>query len=103
MAGWLLVATTLGLVAFTLTRTLEVRRYSRGHVSAQLAIAGRGLYVSRTPDGTWWKVRLRRCAPACPPAEDRGEPPPDAGVREPRRPFGQGPIAGAVELDPPDR
>jgi hypothetical protein len=88
------------LVVLATTGGLSVRCYSGTHVVAQLAIAGRGLYFSRTPDGAWWRLRLRPCRRVC---EDRGgwsEPPPDSGVREPRRPLGPGPIAGAVEVDP---
>jgi hypothetical protein len=93
------VAATVAAAAGT--GGLRIRRYSAAHVDAQLTIAGRGLYFSRTPDGAWWRLRLhrRRCA-----YEDRSgwaEPPPDAGVREPRRPFGPNPLAAAIELDPP--
>jgi hypothetical protein len=80
---------------------LSVRRYSRSHVVAQLAIAGRGLYFSRTADGAWWQLRMRPCRRVCEDRRGWGEPPPDSGVREPRRPVGPGPIAGAVELDAP--
>jgi hypothetical protein len=91
-----LVATTALAVS---TGGIRLRRYSPSHVDAQLTIAGRGLYVSRWPDGTWWRFRwrLHRCS-----FEDRsawGDPPPDIGVREPRRPLGPDPLAAAVELD----
>ena len=81
-----------GLVG-VLALGLRVRRYSRVHVVAQLTFGGRGLYFSRTPDGIWWRLRLRaRCgAPARPPDE-----PPDAGVREPRRPRSPQPPALAA-------
>jgi hypothetical protein len=98
MVAWLLVA---GFASFTLlacSGALQLRRYSRGHVTAQLAIRGRGVYLSRTPDGNWWKVRLRPRVCAWP--SEMGEPPPDSAVREPRRPLGPGPAAGAVEFDP---
>ena len=101
MLLWLLSASLLSLVFLTATGGLSVRRYSGSHVVAQLAVGGRGLYFSRTPDGVWWRLRLRPCRRVC---EDRGgwgEPPPDSGVREPRRPPGPGPLAGLVELDPP--
>ena len=83
------------------TGGIRLRRYSAAHIDAQLTIAGRGLYFSHTPDGTWWRFRLRprRCT-----IEDRstwGDPPPDNGVREPRRPLGPDPLNAAVELDPP--
>ena len=91
------------LIVLAATGGLSVRHYSATHVAAQLAFSGRGLYFSRTPDGAWWRFRLRPCRRTC---EDRSgwrEPPPRSGVREPRRPLGPGPIAGAVELErPPD-
>jgi hypothetical protein len=81
--------------------TVLLVRHSAVWVDAQLTIAGRGFYFSRTPDGVWWRFRLRarRCR-----FEDRsgwGEPPPDVGVREPRRPLGPDPLAAAIELEPP--
>jgi hypothetical protein len=101
MLLWVLSGLLLAVVLLTATGGLSVRRYSGTHVVAQLAVAGRGLFFSRTPDGVWWRLRLRACRRVC---EDRGgwgEPPPDSGVREPRRPPGPGPLAGGVELDPP--
>ena len=101
MLLWLLSASLLAFVVLTATGGLSVRRYSGRRLIAQLAVGGRGLYFSRTPDGVWWRLRLRRCRRVC---EDRGgwaEPPPDGGVHEPRRPPGPGPLAGLVELDPP--
>jgi hypothetical protein len=97
MEAWLIVALFAGLIVLTASRGLEVRRYSRGHITAQLTLRGHGLYVSRTPDGTWWKVRLRACPPPCAQPGDWGEPPPDIGVREPRRPLGPGPSADSIE------
>jgi hypothetical protein len=81
---------------------VSVRRYSRSHVAGHVALGGRGLFFSRTPEGAWWKLRLRRhrCNTTYP--ADWGEPPPDGGVREPRRPLGPDPRAAAVELQPPD-
>ena len=72
--------------------SVRVRRYSRRHVVASLTVQDRGIYFSRTPDGDWWKLRLRRrhCAR---PNDD--EDPPDSGVREPRPPAGAGPASGA--------
>jgi hypothetical protein len=91
------------LIVLAATGGLSVRRYSATHVAAQLAFSGRGLYFSRTPDGAWWRVRLRPCWRTCEDRSGWGEPPPRSGVREPRRPLGPGPIAGAVELErPPD-
>lgn len=83
------------------TGGMRLRRYSASRVDAQLTIGGRGFYFSRTPDGAWWRFRLRprRCA-----YEDRsdwGEPPPDAGVREPRRPPGPNPLTAAAEPELP--
>ena len=101
MLLWLLSASLLAVVVLTATGGLSVRRYSGSHVVAQLAVGGRGLYFSRTPDGVWWRLRLRPCRRVI---EDRGgwgEPPPNSGVREPLRPAGPGPLAGLVELDPP--
>ena len=98
MLLWLLLASSLAVVVLTASRGLSVRR-NGSHVVAQLVVGGRGLYFNRTPDGVWWRLRLRRRA-----CEHRGgwsEPPPDSGVREPRRPPGPGPLTGLVELDPP--
>ena len=96
----LAVALVLALLAVLATSGgLSVRRYSATHAAAQLAIAGRGLYFSRTPDGTWWRLRLRPCRRVYEDRSGWGEPPPDAGVREPRRPLGPGPVAGTVELE----
>jgi hypothetical protein len=80
---------------------LTVRRYSPTHFTAELTIAGRGLYVSRTADGLWWRIRLRRsCSPVrCGDFPD--EPFEGAGSREPRRPRRPGPFAATVRLDPP--
>ena len=101
MLLWLLSASLLAFVVLTVTGGLSARRYSSRHVVAQLAVGGRGLFFSRTPDGVLWRLRLRPCRRVC---EDRGgwgEPPPDTGVREPRRPQDPGPPAGLVELHPP--
>lgn len=81
--------------------SLSVRRHSRHHVTAHVAIGQRGLFFNRTPDGAWWRLRLRPCDRRCEDRTDWGEPPPDAGVREPRRPFGPGPTADGVRRDSP--
>ena len=102
MTVWLAVglAFVAGLIV---ANALTVRRYSRGHLAGQFALCGRGLFFSRTPDGTWWKLRLRasvrRCNTTFPPhwGDDR----PDGGVREPRRPAGPGPSSASVGLEPP--
>jgi hypothetical protein len=102
MITYTLLTILAGIVAL-LAAGLRVHRYSRGHVTMRATLAGRGLYVSKTPDGVWWAVRLRRRA--CPPASwwpDEG-PPGQSGVREPRRPVGPGPLAAADAIDPPDR
>jgi hypothetical protein len=85
----------------TLTGVLRVRRYSARHLTAQLAIAGRGMFFSRTPDGVWWRMRLRPCTRRY---EDRSgwpDPPPGGGMREPRRPRGPAPLGAAVGLQRP--
>ena len=89
------------VIALGASGGLTVRRYSASHVVAQLAIAGRGLYFSRTPDGTWWRLRLRPCRRVYEDRSGWGEPPAVCGVREPRRPLAPGPNAAAIELDPP--
>jgi hypothetical protein len=88
-------------VVLTAAGGLRIRRYSRSHWTGQLALAGRGLYVSRTPDGAWWRFRLRPCRRRCEDRSGWGEPPPDSGVREPRRPLAPAPIHGAIGLEPP--
>jgi hypothetical protein len=96
--------TLLVLVAAVsvLVASVRVHRFSRGHLTAQLTLASRGLYVSKTPDGVWWAVRLRRrdCAPASWWPDDE---PPSSGVREPRHPIGPGPLAAADAIDPRPR
>jgi hypothetical protein len=94
----LVVLPLLGL-AVLLGAGLRIRRYSPGHVAAQLTLAGRGLYFSRTPDGDWWKLRLRRrCTPTASgtPPDD----PPGAGVRETRRPPGPQPLSAGARAEP---
>ena len=51
-----------------LAASVRVQRYARAHVTAQATVGGRGLYVSKTPDGVWWAVRIRRrvCTPTSP-------------------------------------
>jgi hypothetical protein len=100
MTLWLAMAGAF-LVGLGVANAVSVRRYSRRHVAGEIALRGRGLFFSRTPDGTWWKLRLRshRCGTAYP--AEWGDAPPDGGVREPRRPPGLGPFGGAVRLQPP--
>ena len=95
LAGAVVVA---GLVA---TGSLSVQRHSCHHVTAQVAIGQRGVFFSRTLDGVWWRLRLRPCTRRCEDRSGWGDTPPDAGVREPRRPLGPGPGASAVRLDAP--
>ena len=95
------VVLAAALTLAILVSTLRVRRYSAAHVEGRLAIAGRGLFFSRTPDGVWWRVRFRPCVRRCEDRSGWGEPPPDSGVREPRIPIGPGPLAGAVTLPRP--
>ena len=80
---------------------LRVERYSGSHLVAHLTVFGRGVYFSRTADGSWLRLvagERRRCGwPG-----EAGDPPPDIGVREPRRPPGHDPKSGAAELAPPD-
>jgi len=85
-----------------LAASVRVRRYSRAHVTAQATVAGRGLYVSKTPDGVWWAIRIRQCV--CTPTSPwpDGGPPWSSGVREPRRPVGPGPLDAADAIDPHD-
>jgi hypothetical protein len=92
----------VAVVALLATGALSIHRYSRGHIVGQLAIAGRGLFVSHTPDGSWWRLRLRsrRCGFFALPG-DPGDEPPATGVREPRRPLPPGPRASSIELDWP--
>lgn len=89
----------LALPLAVIAASVRVRRCSPTHLTAKVTIAGRGLYLSRTADGAWWRLRLRR---ACPPARcsELPDDPPRAGVREPRRPHGPG-LSAAVGLDPP--
>lgn len=72
---------------------LSVKRYSAAQLEASLTIRGRGIYFSRTPDGRWFKLRLRPHRCDWPTTGNEGGPP-DIGVREPRRPTG--PSRGSV-------
>jgi hypothetical protein len=100
MTLWLAVA---GAFAFgvVVANAVGVRRYARHHLAGEIAPGGRGLFFSRTPDGTRWRLRLRplRCSTTYP--ADWGDAPPDGGVREPRRPPGLGPLTASVKLQPP--
>jgi hypothetical protein len=102
MTVWLLlVVVLLTPTALVLTGALRVRRHSRGHVVGCLAVRGRGVFFSRTPDGDWWKVRLRgRSCGLGGGWVTGGEDPPDIGVREPRPPSGPRP-GTPVRLDLP--
>jgi hypothetical protein len=98
MLVWLSLAAPAAILVLAATGGLSVRRYSAHHVAGHVSVRGRGLYFSRTPDGAWWRLRLRPCRRRCEDRGSGGEPPPDGGVREPRRP-GPAPVAGAAELD----
>lgn len=65
MELWLQLALAGACVLALLTSAVRVKRYSRQHVVVRLTIGGRGLYFSRTPDGIWCRLRLRRHAPRC--------------------------------------
>jgi hypothetical protein len=60
-----------------------------------------GPFFSRTPDGTWRRLRLRARRGDTTFPGDWGDAPPDGGVREPRRPPGPGPLGAVVKLQPP--
>jgi hypothetical protein len=53
MTLWPIVSATF-VVGVVAAHAVTARRYS---------LAGRGVFFSRTPDGMWWRVRLRarRC------------------------------------------
>jgi hypothetical protein len=100
VAVWIVV--TLGLVTAALVLSqLRVERYSGSQLVARLTVFGRGVYFSRTPDGRWLRLTLRERR-GCGWVGEAGDPPPDIGVREPRRPPGHDPKSGAAELAPPD-
>jgi hypothetical protein len=101
MTLWLMMAAGF-VVGVLAAHAVKVHRYSPRHVVGEISVAGRGLILSRTPDGIWWRVRLRggRCTTTYP--ADWGDAPPDAGVREPRRPPGRGPLKAASALEQPD-
>jgi len=103
MTLWLALAGAffLGVAA---ANAVRVRRYSASHIVGQVALGGRGLFFSRTPDGTWWKLRLhprRRSCSTVYPADWGDDAPPDGEVREPRPPSGPGPLSASVQLQPP--
>jgi hypothetical protein len=100
VSPWLAAIVPIALAA-ALAGGLRVRRFSPGHVTGRLTVAGRGIYFSRTPDGDWWALRLRRRCRATSPASGPTDEPPDIGVREPRRPPGAGPAAAAARLELP--
>jgi hypothetical protein len=99
MTLWLVAVGAFGCGA-GLRSAVQVRRYSRTHMIAQVALRGRGLFFSRTPDGTWWKLRLRARKPTCSERWDPGDTDDGCGVREPRRPRGPLPTIGAGDRDP---
>ena len=100
MTLWLPMAGAF-LFGLAAANAVSVRRYSPSHIVGRVALGGRGLFFSRTPDGTWWKLRLhaRRCRTTAPPGW--GDAPTDNGVREPRQPPGPGSLGASVKLQPP--
>jgi len=100
VSAWLVIVAAF-LAGVCVANAVSVRRYSPCHVVGEVAVRGRGLFFGWTPDGTWWLVRLRsrRCTTTYP--ADWGDAPANAGVREPRRPLGPGPLNAAVTLEPP--
>ena len=106
MLGWavlVMLGSAAAVAALVGSGALRVRRYSAVHVDGRLAVAGRGLFFSRTPDGVWWRLRLRRCRRVLEDRDGWGEPPPEGGVREPRRPLRPPPQADQIALDEPGR
>ena len=97
----LVIGSLAAVAALGMSGVLRVHRYSAVHVDGRLAVAGRGLFFSRTPDGVWWRLRLRPCRRVLEYRGGWGEPPPDGGVREPRRPLGPHPRMDEVALDEP--
>src|SRR5215207_8846793 len=75
MLGWVAFAIAGSLAAATalvLSGVVRIHRYSPAHVDGRLAVAGRGLFFSRTPDGVWWRVRVRRADGWCSRTERAG-------------------------------
>jgi hypothetical protein len=101
VAIWIVASLAVATAVLVLGQ-LRVERYSGSHVVAHLTIAGRGVYLARTADGSWLRLVVRERRRRCGWLGDAGEPPPDIGVREPRRPPGHGPKAGTAEAAPPD-
>jgi hypothetical protein len=73
---------------------VKVRRFSAAHLEASVTVGGRGLFFSRTPDGSWWALRLR--VRRCGGSDGLEDAPPDGGVREPRPPIGPNPGRGVA-------
>jgi hypothetical protein len=106
MLGWavlVILGSVAAVAALVGSGVLRVRRYSAVHVDGRLGVAGRGVFFSRTPDGVWWRLRLRPCQRVLEDRDGWGEPPPESGVREPRRPLGPHPRADQIALDEPGR
>ena len=100
MTVWLALGGAF-LAGVAAANAVTVRRYSARHVVGEVALRGRGLFFSRTPDGMWWKLQLRprRCNSTYP--DGWGDAPAGGGVREPRRPPGPDPLRATVKLRPP--
>ena len=104
MLGWVVLVIFGSLAAIAAlcgSGVLRLHRYSPVHVDGRLAVAGRGLFFSRTPDGVWWRLRLRPCRGVLEDRDGWGDPPPEGGVREPRRPLGPPPRADQIALHEP--
>ena len=72
MLSWVVLVVLGSLAAVAVlagSGVVRVHRYSAAHVEGRVAVAGRGLFFSRTPDGVWWGLRLRPCRRVL---EDRG-------------------------------
>jgi hypothetical protein len=52
MSSYALLVLLAGSLSPLISR-VRIHRYSRGHVTVQATLAGRGLYVSKTPYGAW--------------------------------------------------
>jgi hypothetical protein len=106
MLGWValvILGPLAAVAALALSGVLRIHRYSPVHVDGRLAVAGRGLLFSRTPDGVWWRLRLHPCRRVLEDRDGWGEAPPEGGVREPRQPLGPPPRTDQIALDEPER
>jgi len=77
---------------------LSVRRYSGGLIVGEVAAGGRGVYFDREPGRFHVEIRLLRGPRTGAPFPGPPDDPPDAGVREPRRPPPPEPRSGSASL-----